>query len=143
MLRRQLDGRLMTSANRLGRSIEQPSASQLSRLRLAVQDALGQPPAKGRASLNSYLESIESRQTARKQFVGDQVGSQSLMDRLRFRVQDESDIWRELEFDSATIPKVGGIPGELTPELAYEYNLRLIDGALARAAKTKRKREEE
>jgi hypothetical protein len=84
-------------------------------------------------------QSIEERQTARRQFTGDRIAGKALLDWLRFRVADEQDIWHELQVDFTRLPKIGtNITADLTG-LAYEYNLRLIDAVLARAAKSRQR----
>jgi CRISPR-associated protein Csx10 len=141
LLRQQLDEYLTASANDLGTRITRPSKSQLARLRLILHDALRQEPTVGRARLTQYLQSIEERQTTRRQFTGDRVAGRALLDwlRLRFRLADEQDIWREIKVDLTKLPKVGAnVAADLTG-LAYEYNLRLVDAVLARAAKSKQR----
>jgi CRISPR-associated protein Csx10 len=138
MLRRKLDAALMQRANALGKQIKQPKNSQLSRLRLIIQDALRRPSANRRNELIQYFAGLESRQTTRKQFTHDRVAGKGLLEWLRFRVNDETDIWQEVGIDSNNLPKVGANVSASLNGLAYEYNLRLIDGVLARAAKERR-----
>lgn len=138
MLRQRLDRILAQRANELGKHIKQPSNSQLSRLRAVVLDTLRQPPHEGRSRLHTYLGNIEARQTTRKQFKGDHVAGKELLDWLRFRVDDDSNIWRELQLKATNLPRVGNVAAELTTDLAYEYNLRLVHEVLALAAKKRR-----
>jgi CRISPR-associated protein Csx10 len=138
MLRQRLDRILAQRANELGKHIKRPSNSQLSRLRAVVLDTLRQPPHEGRSRLHTYLGNIEVRQTTRKQFKGDHVAGKELLDWLRFRVDDDSNIWRELQTKATDLPRVGNVAPSLTPSLAYEYNLRLVHEVLALAAKERR-----
>lgn len=139
MLRRRLDSAITIRANTLGRMIQQPSPSQLSRVQAVILDALEQSPGEGRMRLTSYFAGIQDRQTASRQFTRDRVSGRTLLEWLRFRVSDASDIWSEFQIQEANLPKVGTVRGALTDQLAYEYNLRLIHEVLALAAKDKRK----
>jgi hypothetical protein len=94
------------------------------------------PPAEGRPRLLAYLADLEARQAARKQFGRVRLDGRPLLDWLRRHLEGSSAIWGELD---ATDPaRVAGVGAGRTPELAYEYNLRLIDAVLARAAKERR-----
>lgn len=139
MLRQQLDAALTERATILGGSIRRPKPSQLSRLRAIIQDALGQPPDEGRQRLTVYLDGIQGRQITRGQFTGDRIAGKTLLEWLRFRLDDATDIWDELHIRASDLPEVGGVKAALNPQLAYAYNLRLIHGVLAFAAKAKRK----
>lgn len=136
MLRRRLDAFLTQKANALGKHMTGPKNSQLSRLRLIIHDALRQGPALGRPRLDQYFNSLYDRQTTRKQFTRDRVAGKGLLEWLRERVADETTIWEAIGFSQTELPKVGAnVTATLTAELVYEFNLRLIDGVLARAAK--------
>jgi hypothetical protein len=87
--------------------------------------------------LSQYFDNLFDRQTTRKQFTRDRVAGRILLDWMRERVADDASI----ENDDIQFPTIGAnVTAGLTPELIYEYNLRLIDVVLARAAK-ERKRE--
>lgn len=140
MLRQKLDSNLARRVNDLGRGIRVPTNSQLNRLRTIAQNALRQPREQGRALIKGFLNSIEDRPSVLKQFQRDRVaGNKDLFEWLGFRVSDEKDIWNELGVASNELPSVGTVTAKLTPELAYEYNLRLIHGVVARAVKENRK----
>lgn len=159
MLRARLEEKLTARANELGKKIKTPKPSQLSRLRLVIQDALREALAleqsatssginehfaEGRARLSRYCQSLERRQFTRKQFTRDFVSgrTKTLLEWLRERIDDQSDIWNQLSV--VPLPEVGGIKASLaSPMLAYEYNLRLIDAVLARATKLIQRKEEE
>jgi len=139
MLRQRLDAALTQRANDLGKHVKEPKNSQLSRLRMVLHDALRQSPTEGRTRLTRYLDNLEKRKNTRKQFTRDQVAGKGLLDWLKERVANESDVWSKIGIDQNRMPKIGAnVPAELTATLAYEYNLRLIDGVLARAAKERR-----
>jgi CRISPR-associated protein Csx10 len=135
LLRRGLDDEMARRANQLGIHIKTPSRSQLSRLRLAIREALGKDPAKGRLLLTTYFDSLEDRLITRGQFTRDRVDNGSTIVWLRRRVNDTSGG----EFlPGISLPKLGSnITASMTPELIYEYNLRLIDAVLMRAAKNR------
>ncbi|MCL5999096.1 MAG: hypothetical protein M1546_23995, partial [Chloroflexi bacterium] len=133
--RAALDDAVMAKANQLGSLVKQPRKSQLARLRMAVQNAMRQPPGIGRGALDRYLKGLGDRQVTRRQFEHDRVQGRSLLEWLRTRAHDETAIWTDL--DAGVPPSLGDVKAGLTPALAYEYNLRLIDAVLARAAKEK------
>ncbi len=136
LFRQRLEVGLAARAQELARNVTRPSRSQLARLRLVLQDALRQPPADGRQRLRRYLDDLQNRQAARKQFARDRIGTQPLLEWLRQRVDDASEVWNVLQ---APRTEVGGIGVERTDQMAYEYNLRLVDAVLARAAKERTK----
>jgi len=144
LLRKRLDSAVAHEASVLARHVTRIHNSQLSRLRSILHDALRQPAAQGRDRLRNYLEDLEKRATPRKQFTGDRIaGEGTVLKWLRKRVEDtgnekdEGNIWKTLQARSA-MPDIGGVAPALTEELAYEYNLRLVDAVLARAAKQRR-----
>jgi len=141
MVRQRLDAALAEEANALGKQIKGPKRSQLSRLRLIVHDSLRQEPAAGRQRLNQYFQSLRDRQATRQQFTrtGDRVAGKGLLEWMEKRVADQANIWSEIGIDPNHLPTIGAnVTATLTVELAYEYNLRLIDGVLARAAKERK-----
>lgn len=136
LLRQKLEGQLTARANELGKHVKQPSASQLSRLREVIQDALLQEPNEGRGRLKTYFDQLEKRQVTRKQFSDDRLDGKPLLRWLRERTAAEDNSWQEVK-----IPQIGDVRAELTPQLIYEYNLRLMEAVLAQAAKNKRMKE--
>jgi CRISPR-associated protein Csx10 len=135
MLRQRLDAAVTERANSLGEKIKGPKNSQLSRLRLIIHDALRQEPTAGRQRLNVYFNNLFDRQTTRKQFIRDRVAGDTLLGWVRERVADEVSI----DIGEIEPPTIGSnVTAGLTAELIYEYNLRLIDGVLARAAKERK-----
>jgi hypothetical protein len=89
--------------------------------------------------MENYLNDLGERQSTRKQFTRDRVAGTILLDWLRMRVEDEQQIWDDLKVDENNLPAIGTVRAERGPELAYEYNLRLIDAVLARAMKERGK----
>lgn len=140
LLLRRLDALLVARANALGHRITPagPRPSQLARLRGIVQDALVMEPAVGRKRLTDYLNKLSARQVTRRQFTVDRVDNRLLLDWLQMRVSDggaDAGIWSDLGITPRDLPAIGGVAAELTDVLVYRYNLRLVDGVLARAAK--------
>lgn len=132
--RRRLDDEITRRANQLGIYIKTPSRSQLSRLRLVIREALWTDPTAGRSKLNEYFDSLEDRSITRTQFTRDRIDNASMIEWLRRRVNDT----QEGEFAARNSLKLGtNIFAALTAELIYEYNLRLIDAVLMRAAKNR------
>jgi CRISPR-associated protein Csx10 len=139
ILRQRLDIALTAKANDLGKQVKGPKNSQLSRLRLIIHDALRQDPRAGRERLNQYFASLQDRQTTRKQFTRDRVAGKGLLEWMHERVADESSIKPIFDEAQNTLPTIGNnVTAMLTPRMVYEYNLRLIDSVLARAAKERK-----
>jgi CRISPR-associated protein Csx10 len=139
MLRQRLDIALTAKANDLGKQVKGPKNSQLSRLRLIIHDALRQEPTAGRQRLNQYFDSLQDRQTTRKQFSRDRVAGKGLLEWMRERAADESSIKPIFDEARDTLPTIGAnVSATLTAGMIYEYNLRLIDAVLARAAKERK-----
>jgi len=140
LLAQRLDTLLVARANNLGDKITPagPKPSQLARLRGILQDALIMTPTDGRKRLADYLDALSARQVTRRQFTVDRVDNRPLLEWLWARVEDrgaDAGIWRDLGVAPDTLATIGGVAPALTDTLAYYYNLRLIDGVLARAAK--------
>lgn len=136
LLRQKLDALLDEKANNLGRSVRGMKKSQLYALRQAFQSALLQEPEAGRQALTTYLQHALKRRVSREQLEKARVEGQKLSDWLAKRMADETEIWRSdtyLKVDP--LPQIGGIKPDITPELAYEYNLRLVAAVLSRAAR--------
>ena len=138
MLRKRLDGAVVQKANTLGQYVRHPKNSQLSQLRAVLQDALLQSPKEGRQRILKYLKDLEKRQSTERQFGRDRVDGKRLLEWLRFRVEDKNAIWQTLDAGHSDLPQLGGIAAETPPDLAYEYNLRLVDAVLAQAIKQNR-----
>lgn len=141
LLHQRVERVLAPLARRLSEELSGPSRSQLSRLRLAVQAALLKDPEDGRTVLEEYLKSLKDRSTTRRQFEHARVDGKPLLEWLKSRIYDGADekaaaaIWNDLKFRNLDVPSLGGVTAVLTPKMAYQYNLRLIDAVLARAAK--------
>ena len=138
MLRKRLDEAVVQKANTLGQYVRHPQNSQLSRLRAVLQDALLQSPDAGRQRILKYLKDLEERQSTGRQFGRDRVDGKRLLEWLRFRVEDKTAIWQTLDAGHSDLPQLGGIAAEKSSELAYDYNLRLVDAVLAQAIKQNR-----
>lgn len=131
---KQVETALMQRANELGGKIGKPSKSQLNGLRTVIQRALRQAPDEGRHAIEDYLKSLEKRKSTREQFSRDRVAGKGILEWVRERATDEH-IWQEL--DIGKLPQLGDLQAKLDATQAYNYNLRLVDAVLARAAKSK------
>lgn len=134
MFDKQVEAALIKRANDLGSTINQPTKSQLNGLRTVIQKALRQTPNEGRRTVENYLDSLGARKTTREKFSRDRVAGKSVLDWIRERATDEQ-VWQEL--DVGKLPQLGDLQVQLGASLAYQYNLRLVDAVLARAAKLK------
>ncbi|MBS3966900.1 MAG: hypothetical protein KGZ60_06590 [Truepera sp.] len=134
MLGEQVEAAIMQSADRFGHQIRNPSKSQFNGLRMVIQRALRQPPDEGRRAIANYLDSLEGRKSTREQFSRDRVAGKDILEWIRERATDEH-IWQEL--DIGKLPQLGDLQAKLDAAQAYNYNLRLVDAVLARAAKSK------
>jgi len=151
LLREQLDHAVAQKAQEWGDSIKEPKNSQISRLRGILLDLLAYTEKEsdrlqGYERLTKYFNKLASRQATRDQFTTDKVDKQVLLDWLKERssAKEQEKIWNILAVHRS--PAIGNIVIHLVPEddqpadsiapqLAYEYNLYLIDAVLARAAK--------
>ncbi len=119
-----------------------PRNAQLSRLRGVIADALMQsPPALSRVT--RYLDDVEQRATARKQYEHARLAQQNLLEWLRATLaKADEQAWRDFfQFRSDDLSGIGGITPALTDALRHEYILRYVDAVLARAAKHNRQEE--
>ncbi len=149
MVDRIVAGRLETAlikrANELGKALAKQikqanilSNSQLSRLRLAIHNALLKEQDPGRKDLAEYLENLKSRPTIRKQFSQLKLSGKPFFDWLEKYFLTDCDIWEVLDnFSHREFPKIGNIKVH-TNELAYKYQLRLVDLVLAYAIKARK-----
>lgn len=136
LLRQKLDALLDEKSNTLGQGLRGMKKSQLHTLRQVIQSALRQTPAEGRKTMTDYLNHALKRRISREQLERTRLVGDNLAEWLQKRVNDETEIWRQSTYLKVEpLPQIGGIKPALTPELAYEYNLRLADAILARAAR--------
>lgn len=140
MFRQRLDRALAAQAQALVKGAScWPHRSQLGRLRAVVDDALPRSPEEGRQRLEDFIKSVAKRQTARRQFEHCRVGGEALLAWLRSRVAEEAPegIWRYLIDDTGTAPRIGDVSADRSPELAWEYTLRLIREVAVLGARAK------
>lgn len=130
MLREKLDTQLAESASNLSRAVKGVNKTQLNRLRMVVQDELF-TAAHGQERLLLYLKQLKERPVTRKQFEWARVEGRPLLDWLEscFTSNDLVQGW------PTRMPQIGDRRADKTPELIYEYNLRLVEAVLAQAAK--------
>lgn len=132
MLRQQIDTLVVVKGNELGRKLS-INNSQLSRLRLVVQNALLQDPEDGRKRLLAYLDNLQTRPTTRRQFEKVRLAEQGMLVWLKERISDTDQI--ESLLAPAVTPSIGQTAAQWDDLMRYEYNLRLIDVTLAHCIK--------
>ncbi|OAT86754.1 type III-B CRISPR module-associated Cmr3 family protein [Desulfotomaculum copahuensis] len=138
MLRAKLDEYLAGAIQRIAiKSL--PNRSQVSRLRTVLRQAIGE---KKIEPLLDHLEKM--KKTASIQFsravVQDGLLEQTLAKWVKEMAGNLDGMWDILGVEKKKLPSVGGLKPELTPELALEYTVRLIDGVLGKAVKEERSR---
>lgn len=138
LLRQRLDQGLLRRARHFVKGGSRwPSKSQLGRLLAVADEALGRNPHAGRRVLEDYLDGVQKRQVARQQFETCRVGGTPFLDWLRSRLDDERQVWRDLGVQVEKLPAVGDVTADLTSDLAFEYNLRLVREVLVQAARVR------
>jgi CRISPR-associated protein Csx10 len=138
LLRQVLDERLREKIN-LIEMLDPPSNSQLSRLRTLLHDIQTGPglnDPNNRVRLTKYLDSLETRRSTRRLFVGARIRGDSpsaLLGWIKERIDEVKALsyWRVGD----GIKLSDEITADLTTVLALEYSLRLIDGVLHRRTK--------
>lgn len=140
LFRQQLENKLVGVVNQLVKKELPVKNSQLSRLRQIVQNALAMSPEEGKKRLLEYLANLDKRTITRNQFNKARMEGEPLLDWLENRMNDQSSIEQKLKLEK--MPQLGGnVVAKWTPEIRYEFNLRLVDGVLAQALKEAAKRE--
>ena len=129
MLRTELDRLLLQAINNNPLQRNGMRNTQLGRLRVVVQRALAGShenavPATQR--LLAFLENL--KESARNQLQRARVGNTPLLGWLKDLAQTPEAVWTILGATALTPPTLGDVRAQLTPELAVEYALRLIDG---------------
>jgi CRISPR-associated protein Csx10 len=143
MLKKWLDERLLAAANTM-KVANPPSNAQISRLRSIVIEELRRvTPGTGR--IRRFIESIEARGSARRQFERSTINEESLLRWLKRLLRDGShgawtmddNEWKALlGLSGAGVgAQIGDVKANIDDALRLEYVLRLIDLVLARAAK--------
>lgn len=136
LLRQKLDTLLDEKSNSLGQGLRGMKKSQIYALRQVIQSALRQKPAEGRKRMTDYLNHALKRRVSREQLERIRLVGDNLAEWLQKRVNDETEIWSQNTYLKVEpLPQIGGIRPALTSQMAYEYNLRLADAILARAAR--------
>lgn len=137
MLRQRLDACVIATATHSDMTMHNPpSHAQLSRLRNTIQNALMQEqPAL--QPVETFLDSIRQRRTARQQFERARIGEMRLLTWLDARLQNTGEAeWRALlGLQPRDIHKIGDVTAPVTDTLRIEYLLRFLHAVLAQAAK--------
>lgn len=136
-LRQMLDDKITEVANAV--TVQSPPrSSQLNALRSVVQDALRGSPVNANTPADA-LKRLDERGVTRRQFDKARVNGQRLTDWIGKTI-DGTNEWDRLK-SNANIASL--ITASKRDEIAMrtQYNLRLVDAVLARAAKQTRRKE--
>jgi CRISPR-associated protein Csx10 len=138
-LRQILDEAITEKANELSRDIQKPPrSSQINALRSVVQNALCANPIDTEPLLEA-LNHIEERNAARRQFDKARINGQKLTEWM-VKTINGADDWNRLKSDASVASLItASARDEAT--VRTQYNLRLIDAVLARAAKQAQRKE--
>lgn len=139
LLRQALDERLREKVNAVKLLDPAPSNSQLSRLRCVLRDIQTGPglsDSNRRTRLTKYLDGLETRSSTRASFSRARIRGDSpaaLVGWIKEQIDQVKAVsyWRIGE----GIKLSDEITADVTPALALEYSLRLIDGVLHRRTK--------
>jgi CRISPR-associated protein Csx10 len=107
-----------------------PPNTQLSRVRSAVQRALAE------ASVTPVKEHLENLKGAREQMARARMNTNSLLAWVQERIE-QLDVERQLLGSGGHLPQVAGEEASLDDDLRRTYTLRLIDGVMQKATKSK------
>jgi CRISPR-associated protein Csx10 len=147
MLRQRLDRRLLAAASAV--TIDNPpSNAQISRLRGVVLEALRQETP-DTAKIGQFIQGIQERSSARRQFERSTVDKKPLRDWLKHLLRYESggawtmddNEWQgflHVNGDELRI-KIADVTADLDNRLRLEYILRLVDLVLAQTVKRRGK----
>jgi len=138
MLRAKLDEYLAGAIQRITiKSL--PNRSQVSRLRTVLRQVIGE---KKIEPLLDHLENMKKAASIQfsRAVVQEGLLEQMLANWVKEMAGNPDGIWDILRVEKKKLPSVGGLKPELTPELALDYAVRLIDGVLGRALKEERSR---
>ncbi|MEZ4726044.1 MAG: hypothetical protein R3E79_02795 [Caldilineaceae bacterium] len=132
LLRVELDRRLLTAitVNPIRRNGLRNS--QLARLRVVARHAIEPAQVQQAAQqvqipyLVNFLQNL--KESARGQLQRARIGNQPLYDWLQTLAEKPAHVWLDLQATALPMPTIGGCAAQLTPILAVEYALRLIDG---------------
>jgi CRISPR-associated protein Csx10 len=146
MLRHRLDEWLLAAANEI-KITNPPSNTQISRLRSVVLEEI-RAAAPGTARICQFIESIEKRSSARRQFERSIVDGKPLLRWLKDLLRcGREGAWTMADNDWKNLLRISGVDvgirigdvkAEIHDGLRLEYVLRLIDLVLAHAAKEQR-----
>jgi CRISPR-associated protein Csx10 len=118
-----------------------PSATQLSRVRLAARHALA------RQNITGIANHMNGLKGARSQWQGAKIGKDDLSEWIKRHSKLDATAFQTLFDIQGKLPKVANVTAILTTEMITEYSARLIDGVMklaiekAKADKEKSSRE--
>ena len=113
-----------------------PQNAQLSRVRNAAQEILGQDAAYPE-SLQPILDLLDSLKGAREQFEKARVSKTSMLRWIQERARQQ-DVEKQL-LQGRDLPQVAGERAKLSAEMRAEFTARLIDGVMKKAIQQNQK----
>lgn len=144
----ELDKLLATAVTTLNKNgLRRLSNSQLARLRLTIRQEMNKPDEQFKR-FRQYLRGTSERKSADDQFRKSRLGNRNFRDWLTKLAQQPDSVWREINLSSPwqevegkwQRPLLGADPFQLTPEIAHQYTIRLIDAVCEQAAQARRER---
>lgn len=123
-LRQQLEYALQTQVKNCGAFKALPSATQLSRVRLATRHALAQN------DLTVITAHMDNLKGARNQWQSATIGGEPLFDWIKATCDENQQKFKEQFAIGGDMPKIAGTPAKLTSKIIVEFNARLIDGVM-------------
>lgn len=141
LLRQHLEKELMAAVNReknYGFN-RLPSASQLSRVRLAARHALFSGDSR------AIVNHVDNLRGAKADWHDARIGEdrKPLLNWIRETAQLDEENFAERFGLTGRLPIVGGIKAELTSDLRHEYSARLVDGVMKLAVEQAKKEKEQ
>jgi CRISPR-associated protein Csx10 len=138
-LLRILDNQITQQANKISLSIKNPPrSSQINALRSVVENVLRVSPINTQ-TLTDALNYLDKRGATRRQFDKARINGQKLTEWIGRIISDEDD-WNTLK-SNANISSLITASKRDEITMRKQYNLRLIDAVLARAAKQAQRKE--
>ena len=133
VMQANLDQALVKKINELNIDRKGIHNSQLSRMRVITRRAWNENNAE---LILQHLDRMEKK-PAERQFKNARIDGKSLYEWLKERAREPNSIKEILREGFDKTPSVGEIAPDMNSELALEYTVRLIDGAMHKALKLK------
>lgn len=137
-LRQQLETKLADLVSQKGHKFKGlPSATQLSRVRLAARHALAQQ------NLEVIKVHMDSLKGSRTQWQGAKVDDEDLFEWIKLQSMVDEDRFQTQFGIKGSLPKVARVEATLPKGLVVEYRARLIDGIMKLAVEDAKRNKEQ